>query len=74
MQIACVRGNSRGQQGRSPAVVAAFRSILADDPGRILRDRAAWFVASQELPKGEQPHRDWWPAILRRRAERLGTV
>ncbi len=61
-----------GQQGRGPSVVAAFRTVLARDTDRTLRDRAATFLASDELPRADRPHREWWPAFLARKGELLG--
>ena len=48
-----------GQCGRSESMIAAHREVLATSADRVLRERAATFLASCEIPKGERPHREW---------------
>jgi HEAT repeat protein len=48
-----------GQAGRSERMVAAHREVLATSDDRVLRERAATFLASCEIPKGDRPHREW---------------
>jgi HEAT repeat protein len=47
------------QAGAAPALVAAYREVLASSSDRVLRDRAATFLASLELPRGDRPYRQW---------------
>ncbi len=62
-----------GQQGRRPPIVEAFREILATDTDLVLRDRAATFLATGDVPRDESPYRDWLPAFTCRKAELLAT-
>ena len=50
-----------GQAGRSDAMIAAHREVLATSDDRLLRERAATFLASCDIPKGDRAHRDWYP-------------
>ncbi len=61
-----------GQHGVRPGIVEAFRSILERDDDRVLRDRAATFLASVDVPRSDSPYREWLPAWERRKAELLG--
>ncbi|HMK13238.1 MAG TPA: hypothetical protein VK461_16740 [Acidimicrobiales bacterium] len=58
------------QHGTPPSVVAAFRLLLRDDD-RVLRDRAAAFLASVEVPRADVPYREWLPAWQACKAELL---
>jgi HEAT repeat protein len=60
-----------GQQGTRPAIVEAFRSILAHDDDHILRERAAAFLAGVDVPRTASPYLEWLPAWERRKAELL---
>jgi hypothetical protein len=62
-----------GQQGRGPGVIDAFRTLLASDPDRVLRDRSATFLASLDVRRDSMPFREWWPAFLRRKDELLAS-
>ena len=49
-------------------VADAFGTVLATSPNRVLRERAAIFLASQDVPRGERVHREWapvWQARIR---------
>ena len=48
-----------GQCGRSEGMIAAHREVLATSDDRVLRERAATFLASCEIPRGDRPHREW---------------
>ena len=61
-----------GQHGRGPQVMEAFRHLLAHDDDAVLRRRAATFLASCELPRGERPHREWVGEWERRITELVG--
>ena len=60
-----------GQHGRSDLVVAAFRHLLAVSGDRVLRERAATFLASCDLPRASMPYREWIGPWKRRIAELL---
>ena len=60
-----------GQQGTRPVIVEAFRSILDHDDDRMLRERAAAFLAAIDVPRSESPYREWLAAWERRKAELL---
>jgi HEAT repeat protein len=47
------------QVGASRALVAAYREVLASSSDRVLRERAATFLASLELPRGDRPYQEW---------------
>ncbi|MEN3272253.1 MAG: hypothetical protein V7636_1014, partial [Actinomycetota bacterium] len=52
-------------------IEAAFRTVLASSPQKLLRERAAIFLASRDLPRGERTHREWHPEWKRRIEELL---
>ena len=62
-----------GQHGRSSSIVEAFRHLLGHDHDPVLRQRAATFLASCELPRGERPHREWIGPWERRISELVAT-
>lgn len=47
------------QSGSGERLVDAYRETLATSDDRVLRERAATFLASCEIPKGDRPHREW---------------
>lgn len=51
-----------GQLGASDRLAGAFRTLLATSDDRVLRERAASYLAGVEHPRGAQAHRDWLPA------------
>lgn len=61
-----------GQHGRSEVVVAAFRHLLDESTDRTLRQRAATFLATCDLPRDSMPYREWIGTWRRRIAELLG--
>ncbi|MEY2470118.1 MAG: hypothetical protein QOF21_2816 [Actinomycetota bacterium] len=48
-----------GQHGRSPDVTAAFNRILSEESDRVLRHRAATYIASFELPREGRNYGEW---------------
>jgi len=62
-----------GQQGRRPPIVEAFREILTTDTDLVLRDRAATFLATGDVPRHGSHYREWLPAFTLRKAELLTT-
>ena len=54
-------------------IEAAFRTVLASSPQKLLRERAAIFLASRDLPRGERAHREWAPEWKRRIEELLAS-
>jgi hypothetical protein len=54
-----------------PQTPDAFRDVLATSPNRVLRERAAIFLASQDVPRGERAHREWAPEWRARIEEQL---
>jgi hypothetical protein len=60
------------QHGRGEEVVAAFRLVLEGDSDRTLRERAATFLASCDVPRSSMPYREWIGA-WRRRIDELTT-
>jgi hypothetical protein len=61
------------QVGAGHALTAAFREVLATSSDAVLRERAATFLASVEVPRGDRPHRDWQAAWLPRFEELLAS-
>jgi len=61
-----------GQAGRSDRVVDAFQHVLATASDKVLRERAAIFLASGELPRGDRVFADWAAEWRRRVAELVG--
>ena len=56
-----------GQHGRSAEVTSAFERILAADDDRVLRHRAAVYVASNEIPREGRNYGEWvadWSARI----------
>jgi HEAT repeat protein len=60
-----------GQHGRGETVVLAFRHVLDVDTDRVLRDRAAQFLAACDVPRSSMPYREWIGAWRRRIDELL---
>ena len=60
-----------GQHGRGESVVAAFAHLLDASDDQALRQRAATFLASCDVPRDSMPHREWIGAWRRRIAELL---
>lgn len=58
-----------GQAGRGHVVRGAFTLILATEGDKVLRERAATFLASCELPREGRRYRDWLPEWKARIAE-----
>ena len=58
------------QHGAGPSVVDAFR-LLLHDGDEVLRDRAATFLASVDVPRSSAPYREWLPTWQRRKGELL---
>ena len=54
-------GNLMWHQSGDPRIADAFGSVLAASPNRVLRERAAIYLASQDVPRGERTHREWHP-------------
>jgi len=54
-------GNLMWHRSGDPRIGAAFRTVLETSPNRVLRERAAIYLASQDVPRGERAHRDWHP-------------
>ena len=52
-------------------VADAFRTVLSTSPNLVLRERAAIYLASQDVPRGERTHREWNPEWKRRIEELL---
>jgi hypothetical protein len=50
------------QLGAPEGLTDAFRTVLATSDDRVLRERAAAYLAGVEHPRHAQPHRDWLPA------------
>ena len=50
-----------GQHGDSEQVRGAFQTILATETDPELRKRAAWSIARTEIPRGDQPFKEWIP-------------
>jgi hypothetical protein len=48
-----------GQHGTDSRVTEAFRTVLATETNRVMRERAATFLASLDVPRGDLPFRDW---------------
>jgi hypothetical protein len=48
-----------GQLGRDARIGDAFRNVLATSTEGILRERAATYLASGDVPRGDRPHREW---------------
>lgn len=61
-----------GQAGRSDDITAAFRTVLATSPNRKLRERAATYLASHDVPRGSASHREWHPRWHQRQRQLLG--
>jgi len=61
------------QVGASSELIGAYRHVLADDRDRVLRERAATFLAYLDVPKGERKHRDWHPEWQQRYEELLAS-
>lgn len=59
------------QLGTSDRLTDAFRTVLATADDRVLRERAASYLAGVEHPRGAQAHGDWLPAWKARVAELL---
>ena len=59
------------QCGQGDAMVAAHREVLATSEDRVLRERAATFLASCDVPRGQRAHREWHPEWLARYQELL---
>ena len=58
-----------GQHGDTETVMSAFRAVLDRETDSELRKRAARAVARQEVPRGEQPFKEWIPHWLARASE-----
>lgn len=73
VRMMCAGSMMWGQAGRSERVVAAFRHVLATSRNPKMRERAATFLASTELPKDSMPYREWAPKWEARIAALVGT-
>ena len=62
-----------GQLGRPAALTEAYRTVLATSDDRILRERAASYLASCEHPRGDLQFREWQPVWEARVRELLGS-
>jgi HEAT repeat protein len=62
-----------GQAGREERIVDAFRQVLATDADQVLRERAATFLASLEVPREGRVYGDWVDEWRRRVAELVAT-
>lgn len=60
-----------GQAGTSPEITEAFRTVLDTSPNRTLRERAAIYLASLDVPRGPASHREWHPRWQQRQHELL---
>lgn len=47
------------QVGQSDRLVAAYREVMASADDRILRERAAAFLANHDVPRGDRGYREW---------------
>jgi HEAT repeat protein len=61
------------QAGASVRLVDAYRHVLSNDTDRVLRERAATFLASLDVPRRERAHREWHPHWQRRYEELLAS-
>lgn len=50
-----------GQHGRTPELTSAFAKVLAESTDRVLRHRAATYLASNDLPREGRNYREWAP-------------
>lgn len=48
-----------GQVGGGERMIEAYREVLATTEDPTLRERAATFLASCDVPRGERAHREW---------------
>lgn len=62
-------GLMHGQAGCGPDVRQAFTQVLDTESDRVLRERAATFLASCELPRRDRRYREWLPEWKARIAE-----
>ncbi|HYD10030.1 MAG TPA: HEAT repeat domain-containing protein [Acidimicrobiales bacterium] len=64
-----------GQLGQPARLTEAFRTVLDTSGDRVLRERAASYLAYLEHPRFEgAAHRDWFPAWQRRVEELLAAA
>ena len=61
-----------GQTGHSESVTDAFRFVLDNSVSRVMRERAATYLASLDVPRDSSRYREWAPAWRARIAELLG--
>lgn len=47
------------QVGAPSRLIDAYRHVLATTTDRVLRERAATFLAALELPRGDRPYAEW---------------
>jgi len=47
------------QLSQDDRLTSAFRTVLATSDDRVLRERAATYLAALELPRGDRPYREW---------------
>ncbi|HUQ40788.1 MAG TPA: hypothetical protein VM030_11605, partial [Acidimicrobiales bacterium] len=59
VRMRCAGGMMWGQAGRSKQVTEAFRHVLATSTNRKMRQRAATYLASTEIPRDSLPYREW---------------
>ncbi|MCA1845390.1 MAG: sister chromatid cohesion protein PDS5 [Actinobacteria bacterium] len=69
----CAGTMMHGQAGRSDRVTAAFRTVLATSPNKMLRERAATYLVSLEVPRESPATRQYYARRNARLAELLAS-
>jgi hypothetical protein len=69
VRLMCAGLMMHAQAGREARVTEAFERVLATSTHGTMRERAAFYLAGEQVPRGERPYGEWLREFERRVAE-----